>query len=77
MPEASLPPACAMAAFPPPPPLMFPEIALMTAPASKPASTASGVPAANSVGLPSFSVASTAAPGWPKRARSTSHMLRI
>ena len=40
-------------------------------------STASGVPAANSVGLPSFSVASTAAPGWPRRARSTSHMLRI
>ena len=77
MPEASLPPACAMAGFPPPPPLICGAMALMSAFASKPAATASGVPAASTMGLPSFSAASTTAPGRPRRARRTSHAWRM
>ena len=52
MPETSLPPACAMVGLPPPPPLISREICLITAPALKPFSTASSVPAASRIGVP-------------------------
>ena len=52
-------------------------MALMMAPALKPAATASSVPAAMSTGLPSFTPATTMAPGASMRLRTTSHILRI
>ena len=75
-PLASLPPACAMVGLPPPPPLMLPAMALMIAPALKPAATAPSVPAAIKIGVPLLSDAMTQAQGSPRRARTISHKLR-